>query len=150
MPTPSPLAMSATLMENPFVTRPQPVSLLVTIPSLRPLDLQLMEMVLISTVRSPPAQVALANIYIVYYTKDEIEYARSLHERIRREFPELRIYQFWEKPVGPHPIPMFEVNVFTPHQTGAFFSFLAVHRGPLSWVKLPYLKPKLNASVPAS
>ena len=109
-----------------------------------------MEMVLISTVRSPPARVALANVYIVYYTQDEIDYARSLHERIRREFPELRIYRFWEKPVGPHPIPMFEVNVFTPHQTGAFFSFLAVHRGPLSWVKLPYLKLKLNASVPAS
>ena len=109
-----------------------------------------MEMALIFTVRFPPGQVALANIYIVYYTQDEIEYARSLHERIRREFPELRIYQFWEKPVGPHPIPMFEVNVFTPHQTGAFFSFLAVHRGPLSLVKLPYLKPKLNASVSAS
>lgn len=142
--------MSATLMENPFVTRPQPASLLPTIPSLRLLDLQLMEMALISTVRSPPAQVALANIYIVYYTEDNIEYACSLHERIRREFPELRIYQFWDKPVGPHPTPMFEVNVFTPHQTGALFSFLAVHRGPLSWVKLPYLKHKLNASVSAS
>ncbi|KAF8723383.1 hypothetical protein AX14_009364 [Amanita brunnescens Koide BX004] len=68
----------------------------------------------------------------VYYTKDDIEYARQLHERIRREFPELCIKQFWEHPVGPHPTPMFEVNVFTPHQTGAIFSFLAVYRGPLS------------------
>ena len=88
-------------------------------------------------VRSPssPAQVAQANIYTVYYNKDEKEYARRLYERIGREFPELRIYEFWEEAVEPHPIPMFEVNVFTPHQLGALFSFLAVYRGPLSWVK---------------
>jgi Dopa 4,5-dioxygenase family len=29
---------------------------------------------------------------------------------------------------------MFEVNTFTPHQTGALFSFLTVYRGPCSWV----------------
>ena len=29
---------------------------------------------------------------------------------------------------------MFEVNVFTPHQTGAFFSWLTVNRGPCSSV----------------
>ncbi|KAG1860734.1 DOPA-like domain-containing protein [Suillus subalutaceus] len=33
---------------------------------------------------------------------------------------------------GPHPTAMFEVNTFTPHQTGAFFSWLVtvIHRGP--------------------
>lgn len=61
--------------------------------------------------------------------------------------------QFWEKPVGallpslrpsslnsfpqgPHPVAMFEVNVFDPHQTGALFSWLAVNRGPCSCVRL--------------
>ncbi|KAF8723384.1 hypothetical protein AX14_009365 [Amanita brunnescens Koide BX004] len=68
----------------------------------------------------------------IYYTNDDVGYARQLHERIRREFPELRIYQFWDKPVGPHTLPMFEINVFNPHQTGALFSFLAVNRGPCS------------------
>jgi aromatic ring-cleaving dioxygenase len=29
---------------------------------------------------------------------------------------------------------MFEVNVFTPHQTGALFSWLTVNRGPCSSV----------------
>lgn len=28
--------------------------------------------------------------------------------------PELRIYRVWDKPIGPHPLAMFEVNVFTP------------------------------------
>ncbi|KAH9839809.1 DOPA-like domain-containing protein [Rhodofomes roseus] len=72
------------------------------------------------------------HIYYMPNSEEEMQYARELHERIRREFPELRIYKFWDKPVGPHPVPMFEVNVFTPHQTGAFFSWLVVNRGPCS------------------
>lgn len=46
--------------------------------------------------------------------------------------PELRIYRFWEKPVGPHPYAMFEVNLFTPAQFGAFISWLVIWRGSLS------------------
>jgi DOPA 4,5-dioxygenase len=46
--------------------------------------------------------------------------------------PELRIYKFWEHPVGPHPVAMFEVNVFTPAQFGAFIPWLVINRGPLS------------------
>ena len=53
-------------------------------------------------------------------------------ERIRREFPELRIYSFWDRPIGPHPVAMFEVNVFSPAQFGAFIPWLAIWRGPLS------------------
>ncbi|KAA1470295.1 hypothetical protein DENSPDRAFT_817848 [Dentipellis sp. KUC8613] len=74
------------------------------------------------------------DFHIYYRIEDEAEakYARELHERIRREFPELRIYRFWDKPVGPHPTPMFEVNTFNPHQTGTLFSWLTVWRGPCS------------------
>ncbi|KAF8438285.1 DOPA-like domain-containing protein [Terfezia claveryi] len=62
----------------------------------------------------------------------EALYARHLWERIRYEFPELRIYRIWEHPVGPHLLPMFEVNIFTPLQFGAFVPWLAMNRGPLS------------------
>ncbi|KAF8054966.1 DOPA-like domain-containing protein [Lyophyllum atratum] len=94
------------------------------------------------------------HIYYMHTVESDLMYARELHERIRREFPELRIYKFWEKPVGelflvlflesfealsetrghtgPHPTAMFEVNTFTPHQTGALFSWLTVNRGPCS------------------
>jgi aromatic ring-cleaving dioxygenase len=72
------------------------------------------------------------HIYYMPSNEEETQYARDLHERIRREFPELRIYRFWDKPVGPHPTAMFEVNTFSPHQTGAFFSWLTVYRGPCS------------------
>ncbi|KAI1796680.1 DOPA-like domain-containing protein [Ganoderma leucocontextum] len=93
------------------------------------------------------------HIYYLPNSPEEAKYAAELHERIRREFPEvytrcsyqiiareltpccplqLRIYRFWDKPVGPHPVPMFEVNVFNPHQTGTLFSWLVVNRGPCS------------------
>ncbi|KAI1387648.1 DOPA-like domain-containing protein [Hypoxylon trugodes] len=74
------------------------------------------------------------DIHIYYNLSNEgqTQYARELWQRIRYEFPELRIYRFWDKPVGPHPVAMFEVNLFTPAQFGAFIAWLAIWRGPLS------------------
>lgn len=46
--------------------------------------------------------------------------------------PELRIYRFFEGPLGPHPIAMFEVSLFNPEQFGAFIPWLIINRGPLS------------------
>ncbi|KAK0836215.1 hypothetical protein LTR73_000716 [Friedmanniomyces endolithicus] len=54
------------------------------------------------------------HIYCLQTDASEFAFATALHERIRREFPELRIYRVWDKPIGPHPVGMFEVNVFTP------------------------------------
>ncbi|KLU88612.1 hypothetical protein MAPG_07597 [Magnaporthiopsis poae ATCC 64411] len=71
----------------------------------------------------------------IYYNQGnaaQTKYARELHERIRREFPELRIYNMFKGPIGPHPVAMFEVNVFTPAQFGAIVAWLAIWRGPLS------------------
>ncbi|KAI2486627.1 DodA Aromatic ring-cleaving dioxygenase [Pyrenophora tritici-repentis] len=72
------------------------------------------------------------HIYFLQTDPEETKYANELWERIRREFPELRIYRVWDKPIGPHPIAMFEVNVFTPEQFGAFIPWLVINRGPLS------------------
>jgi len=72
------------------------------------------------------------HIYYIQSDESETKFAKELHERVRREFPELRIYRFWDKPVGPHPVAMFEVNTFSPHETGALFTWLAVNRGPCS------------------
>ncbi|KAF8892283.1 DOPA-like domain-containing protein [Infundibulicybe gibba] len=72
------------------------------------------------------------HIYYMQSVEIEKQYAAELHKRIRREFPELRIYRLMDKPVGPHPTAMFEVNTFTPHQTGALFAWLTVNRGPCS------------------
>ena len=98
------------------------------------------------------------HVYFLQTDDYEVTFARELHERIRREckapsthacpfppssnltdsslpfsaVPELRIYPLFERPIGPHPQGMFEVNVFTPHQFGAFVSWLVINRGPLS------------------
>jgi hypothetical protein len=40
-----------------------------------------------------------------------------------RTVPELRIYRVWDKPIGPHPVGMFEVNVFTPGKTTSFLCY---------------------------
>jgi aromatic ring-cleaving dioxygenase len=73
-----------------------------------------------------------AHVYYFQNNEEQSRFALALWKRIRYEFPELRIYKFWDKPVGPHPYAMFEVNIFTPEQFGAFVPWLAVNRGPLS------------------
>ncbi|KAK0850760.1 hypothetical protein LTR91_010056 [Friedmanniomyces endolithicus] len=77
------------------------------------------------------------HIYCLQTDASEFAFATALHERIRREFPELRVYRVWDRPVGPHPVGMFEVNVFTPEQFGAFIPWLVINRGPLSAVVHP-------------
>ncbi|KIN02027.1 hypothetical protein OIDMADRAFT_18785 [Oidiodendron maius Zn] len=74
------------------------------------------------------------DVHIYYFQNNlsQTQFAKELWERIRREFPELRIYKLWDRPVGPHPIAMFEVNLFTPAQFGAFIPWLVINRGPLS------------------
>ncbi|OCT54065.1 putative 21.2 kDa protein [Cladophialophora carrionii] len=72
------------------------------------------------------------HIYYHHNSEEQKEYAKALWQRIRLEFPELRIYRLWDKPVGPHTMAMFEVNVFTPAQFGAFIPWLVINRGPLS------------------
>ena len=68
------------------------------------------------------------DIHIYYFqnNQEQTDYAKALWKRIRYEFPELRIYKFWDKPIGPHAVAMFEVNVFTPAQFGAFIPWLVV------------------------
>jgi aromatic ring-cleaving dioxygenase len=91
------------------------------------------------------------HVYFQQNIESEVKFATELWERIRREcmltlsparssgstnflftVPELRVYRVWDKPIGPHPIAMFEVNLFTPAQFGAFVPWLVINRGPLS------------------
>ncbi|KAK8029718.1 DOPA-like domain protein [Apiospora rasikravindrae] len=76
------------------------------------------------------------DVHIYYYqnNKEQTEYAHQLWERIRREFqsPNSASTPSGTAPSAPHPVAMFEVNLFTPAQFGAFIAWLAVWRGPLS------------------
>lgn len=105
--------------------------------------------------RKPPGGFDV-HIYFLQSDPTQVQYATELWERIRREcnlsppsqfpvsphpftntplphtVPELRIYQLWDRPIGPHYTGMFEVNLFTPEQFGAFIPWLVIWRGPLS------------------
>ncbi|KAF3920580.1 hypothetical protein ABW21_db0200939 [Orbilia brochopaga] len=89
---------------------------------------------------------AAFDVHIYYNEGNKLqkEFARSLWERIRHEFPELRIHRFWEKPIGPHITAMFEVNLFTPVQFGAFVPWLMLHRGPLNALIHPQTPDELH------
>ncbi len=68
---------------------------------------------------------------------DRLQPPRLTHCQV----PELKTYRLWDRPIGPHPIAMFEVNVFTPAQFGAFVAWLAIWRGPLSALVHPNTIP---------
>ncbi|KAI9209905.1 DOPA-like domain-containing protein [Polychytrium aggregatum] len=68
----------------------------------------------------------------VYFDANEAELAQKLHDKFRREFPELRIYTIWDRPIGPHSKNMFELQIDTPAQFGAVVPWLNFNRGNLS------------------
>ncbi|KAL8728860.1 MAG: hypothetical protein Q9166_005100 [cf. Caloplaca sp. 2 TL-2023] len=71
----------------------------------------------------------------VYFHKDnenELTFVRAIRRAIKADFPELPVYDIRYQPVGPHPISMFQVNVGTPAEFGAFIPWLVVHHECLS------------------
>ncbi|KAL8806846.1 MAG: hypothetical protein Q9182_001106 [Xanthomendoza sp. 2 TL-2023] len=70
----------------------------------------------------------------VYFHKDkenELKMANALRQETKGEFPELVVYGLWDKLTGPHPNPLFEVNIFTPAQFSTFVPWLAINHGTL-------------------
>ncbi|KAJ3279168.1 hypothetical protein HK104_001693 [Borealophlyctis nickersoniae] len=77
-------------------------------------------------------------VYYLQHNETQVKQARVLHDAIRREFPELKIYPMWDRPVGPHPVAMFEVNIYTPAQFGAFIPWIMFARCGLSVLVHPH------------
>lgn len=80
-------------------------------------------------------------MYVPFSMTPETGPFRSRLTEVIKPVPELRIYTFWDKPIGPHPVAMFEVNLFTPAQFGAFIPWLVIQRGPLSVLIHPNSAP---------
>ncbi|KAL8665667.1 MAG: hypothetical protein Q9168_007650 [Polycauliona sp. 1 TL-2023] len=72
------------------------------------------------------------HIYFDGNNDHQVEVMRGMRQAIKDTFPELVLYNIHDKPIGPHPLPMFEVDLFTPAQFGAFLPWLAIHHGSLS------------------
>ncbi|KAI4263360.1 MAG: hypothetical protein L6R42_001486 [Xanthoria sp. 1 TBL-2021] len=85
-----------------------------------------------SPIRNGGAASFDVHIYFDRHNDHEVKAMKAMRQAIKDEFPELSIYPIHDKPVGPHPLPMFEVDLFTPAQFGAFIPWLAINHGPLS------------------
>lgn len=76
-----------------------------------------------------------------YYNYDNLEeraFAERLYQKVQIEFADLisrgevRVYKLWPTAIGPHPIPMFEIDFKTPEAFTKVIPFYQVNHGPLS------------------
>ncbi|KAJ3342419.1 hypothetical protein HDU83_006092 [Entophlyctis luteolus] len=80
----------------------------------------------------------------IYFPLERIEFASELRDTVIREFgeyPGVKVYRLWDKPIGPHTLPMFEVDVFSPAEFGAVLSWIGTHRDGLSVLVHPHTDP---------
>jgi aromatic ring-cleaving dioxygenase len=50
------------------------------------------------------------DVHVYYDGAEEREKAMNLREKMRQEFPWMRFYSPKDRPIGPHPIPMWGVD----------------------------------------
>lgn len=93
-----------------------------------------------------PAPIRSYDVHIYFWQTDaaNTEKARTLREEIQQKFPELKVYKFWDAPIGPHPTGMFEVDMKTPDEFAAFVPWIQVNRRGLSVLVHPNTGRPLN------
>lgn len=66
----------------------------------------------------------------IYYSLDQRASAESIRNQLIKRFsPTLvQVGRLWDRPVGPHPLPMFEVNFLKIHLQ-ELITWLQAHRG---------------------
>ncbi|MCO5570138.1 hypothetical protein L7F22_023855 [Adiantum nelumboides] len=80
------------------------------------------------------APVRSYDVHIYFFHTDEAhtKKAMQLRDDIITLFPQLNVYKLWDRPIGPHPVGMFEVDLKTPAQFALFVPWLNAHRNGLS------------------
>jgi DOPA 4,5-dioxygenase len=72
------------------------------------------------------------HIYFFHTDEKQVETARELREQILQLFPEVVVYKLWDRPIGPHPVGMFEVDLKQPAHFARFLPWFNVNRRGLS------------------
>ena len=80
----------------------------------------------------PMIECAFNGLMDQQHSEREVTLMTSMRQAIKENFPELIVYDIHNKAIGPHPLPMFEVDLSSPAQFGAFIPWLAINHGPLS------------------
>ncbi|ODV77910.1 dopa 4,5-dioxygenase [Suhomyces tanzawaensis NRRL Y-17324] len=68
----------------------------------------------------------------------ETKFASDLRERVQEEFAQeiaagdIRVYKFWDKPIGPHPINMWELDFKSPEIFAKVVPWFQLNHGKLS------------------
>lgn len=61
------------------------------------------------------------DVHVYYYNSSEREKAMLLREKMKQKFPWMRFYTPKDKPIGPHPLPMWEAD-FASYDNRIFWS----------------------------
>src|SRR3989344_2036113 len=81
-------------------------------------------------------EVSVYHVHI-YFDANIRASAHALRETLRRAFPgRVRVHDLIDEPIGPHPLPRFEVDVPAP-EIETVKAWLTTHRGPHSILILP-------------
>jgi aromatic ring-cleaving dioxygenase len=67
----------------------------------------------------------------IYYPLNKKQLAATLHDQALADLPFARVSPLVDRNVGPHPMPMFEIQ-FTPEHHSAVLTWLLAHRGELA------------------
>ncbi|EGW32413.1 uncharacterized protein SPAPADRAFT_139740 [Spathaspora passalidarum NRRL Y-27907] len=68
----------------------------------------------------------------------ERKFAYELREKVLKDFAdeiskgEIRVHQFWEKPIGPHPVNMWELDFKSPEIFKVIVPYFQLNHGNLS------------------
>ena len=65
----------------------------------------------------------------VYYTQETKEISFQFREKLMKQFPWLRAHKVWDKPIGPHPMLMWECDFDNPSNT-------KYHQEVLDWIAI--------------
>lgn len=81
---------------------------------------------------APPIRSYDVHVYFFHTDETSVAQARELQASIRKSFPHLEVYKFWDRPIGPHPIGNFEINLMLPQHFVAFVPWIQVNRQDFS------------------
>lgn len=90
--------------------------------------------------------IALYDIHTYYDPQlaEETAFAKALYAKAQEEFQDLvakgdlRIQKFWDQPIGPHTLAMFEIDFKTQEAFSRAVPFYQVHHGSLSVLIHPH------------
>eukprot|EP00455_Lapot_gusevi_P034181 TRINITY_DN3760_c0_g1_i2.p1 TRINITY_DN3760_c0_g1~~TRINITY_DN3760_c0_g1_i2.p1 ORF type:complete len:131 (+),score=32.04 TRINITY_DN3760_c0_g1_i2:226-618(+) len=68
----------------------------------------------------------------VYYELDKSAEVSNFRDLLQETFPDMRVFDLVNRPIGPHPLPMFEGHIYTPEQFSRFVPWLCLNHQDFS------------------